>query len=140
MIYDKYRKRMDKVVKILAFLSKYRFAIISALVALTLSVSWILFARGTVSGYSMPINEFVYGDVELRIPEGVQHGQVFRMKGKGFKSIRGNGVGDQLVHVIVKTPTRLSRDERELYEKLREADKKSNNETIFEKFKKAFKK
>ena len=63
-----------------------------------------------------------------------------RLKGKGFKSIRGNGVGDQMVKILVKTPTRLSRDERELYEKLREADKKSNNETIFEKFKKAFKK
>ena len=62
------------------------------------------------------------------------------MKGKGFKSIRGNGVGDQLVHILVKTPTRLSKEERELYEKLRDADKKSNNETIFEKFKKAFKK
>jgi molecular chaperone DnaJ len=80
-----------------------------------------------------------YGDVELRIPEGVQHGQVFRLKGKGFKSIRGAGIGDQMVKVLVKTPTRLSREERELFEKLRDADKKSNNETIFEKFKKAFK-
>ena len=81
-----------------------------------------------------------YGDVELRIPEGVQHGQVFRLKGKGFKSIRGNNVGDQMVKILVKTPTRLSREEKELYEKLRDLDKKQNKETIFEKFKKAFKK
>ncbi|MBE5750156.1 MAG: transglutaminase domain-containing protein [Clostridiales bacterium] len=67
MIYDKYKKRIEVMMKILAFITKYKIAIISALVAVTLSVSGLLAARGTVTGASMPITEFVYGDVELNL-------------------------------------------------------------------------
>ncbi len=81
-----------------------------------------------------------YGEVELKIPEGIQDGQMLRIRGKGFKSIRGNEVGDQIVHINIKTPTKLSKEEKELYEKLRDLEKKVSGGSIFEKFKKAFKK
>jgi molecular chaperone DnaJ len=81
----------------------------------------------------------VYGDVELNVPEGIQSGQIMRLKSKGLKDIRGNGMGDQFVHIDVKTPNRLSKEEREYYQKLRDLESKSNN-SIFEKFKRAFRK
>lgn len=77
----------------------------------------------------------VYGDVELTIPAGTQYGQQFRLKGKGVKSPRGQQ-GDQYVEVTIEIPTKVGKDERELYEKIR---KKADHESPFEKFKKAFK-
>lgn len=76
----------------------------------------------------------VYGDVELTIPAGTQHGQQFRLRGKGVKHAR-NGQGDQFVEVTIEIPTKISKDERELYEKLKN---KKGHESPFEKFKKAF--
>lgn len=78
----------------------------------------------------------VYGDVSLKIPAGTQSGTQMRLKGKGVKSTRG-GQGDQYVEVKVEIPTKLSKEEKELYEKLKKASKKG--ESPFEKFKKAFK-
>lgn len=60
----------------------------------------------------------VYGDVELTIPAGTQHGQQFRLRDKGVKSTRG-GQGDQFVEITIEIPTKISREERELYEKIR---------------------
>ena len=79
----------------------------------------------------------VYGDVSLTIPAGTQHGQKFRMREKGVKPVNGRGVqGNQIVEVAIEIPTRLSREEKELYEKLRS---KKSSESVFDKFKKAFK-
>lgn len=79
----------------------------------------------------------VYGDVEFKIPEGTQHGQVFRLRGKGVKDFRSDNYGDELVKVEVKIPTKLSKDEKELYQKIREKEKKGNS--FFANFKKTFK-
>ena len=78
----------------------------------------------------------VYGDVELTIPAGTQHGTQFRLRGKGVKAPRG-GQGDQYVEVKVEIPTKLSREEKEYYEKLKNS---KTSESPFDKFKKAFKK
>lgn len=77
----------------------------------------------------------VYGDVELTIPAGTQYGQQFRLKGKGVKSPRGSQ-GDQYVEITVEIPKKLSREEKELYEKIRN---RKDHESPFEKFKNAFK-
>ena len=76
----------------------------------------------------------VYGDVELNIPAGTQHGTQFRLRGKGVKTSRGQG--DQYVVVTIEIPTKVSNEEYKHYEKLRELQGK---ESVFEKFKKAFK-
>lgn len=54
------------------------------------------------------------GPEMVRVPEGTQHGDTVRLKGKGVKHLRGSGRGDQHVVIAVKTPTRLSEREREL--------------------------
>ena len=60
-----------------------------------------------------------------------------RLKGKGVKDLRGSSYGDQMVKVDVKIPTKLSSKEKSLYEQLQKLNKK---ESIFDSFKKQFKK
>ena len=79
----------------------------------------------------------VYGDVELNIPAGTQPGQQLRMRGYGVTNARGQDQGSQIVEVEVNIPKRLSKEERELYERLR--GHKDKKESVFEKFKRNFK-
>jgi len=57
------------------------------------------------------------GKVSLKIPPETQSGKIFRLRGKGVKSVRGHGVGDLLCTVHVETPVNLSQEQRELLEK-----------------------
>ncbi|MBE3578164.1 MAG: molecular chaperone DnaJ [Limnochordales bacterium] len=50
----------------------------------------------------------------VRIPEGTQTGEVFRLRGLGAPRVRGTGRGDLLVKVRVVTPTRLTPRQKEL--------------------------
>jgi curved DNA-binding protein len=65
------------------------------------------------------IIELRVGDerVRLEVPAGTQDGQQFMFRGKG-KPFR-NGRGDLTISLRVVIPRRLSKQERELYEKLR---------------------
>ena len=57
----------------------------------------------------------VNGDKETyKIPEGTQTGTKFTIRGKGFKSVSSNSVGDFIFTVKVQTPKRLSKEQREL--------------------------
>lgn len=60
------------------------------------------------------------GRVKLKIPEGTQTGKMFRLRGKGIKPVRGGAIGDLLCRVIIETPVKLDKEQRELLEKLRE--------------------
>jgi molecular chaperone DnaJ len=60
----------------------------------------------------------VDGKANLKIPAGTQPGKVLRMRGKGVPHLRSNGRGDQLVVVNIDIPTRLSGDQRQLFEQL----------------------
>ncbi len=60
--------------------------------------------------------ETVDGPVTLKIPAGTQSGKVFILKGKGIPRLRGHGRGDHLVAVTVKTPTDLTRKQKQLLE------------------------
>ncbi len=57
----------------------------------------------------------------VKIPEGTQSGDVVKLRGKGVPALNGYGHGDIVVHVEVRTPKRLTRDQRKLFEQLREA-------------------
>jgi molecular chaperone DnaJ len=61
------------------------------------------------------------GPHELRIPEGTQSGAELRLKGKGVPEVQGRGRGDLVVHIDVKIPTKLTRDQRKLFEQLAES-------------------
>jgi molecular chaperone DnaJ len=62
----------------------------------------------------------VDGDEKLRIPSGTQPGKIFTLKGKGVPHLHKNGRGDQRVIVNVQIPSKLSKEQRELFEKLAE--------------------
>lgn len=55
---------------------------------------------------------------KFKIPEGTQTGTKFRIKQKGFTSVNGRYKGDFIFTVIVQTPKKLSKEQRELLEKL----------------------
>ncbi len=61
----------------------------------------------------------VDGSTEIfTIPEGTQTGTKFTIKEKGFKSINSSVRGNFVFTVTVQTPKRLSKEQRELLEKL----------------------
>lgn len=64
------------------------------------------------------------GSVKMKIPAGTQSGSSFRLKGQGIQSHNSYTRGDQIVRIIVVTPTKISRDEADVYAKLKEFDKK----------------
>lgn len=54
------------------------------------------------------------GRVMLKIPPETQTGKMFRLRGKGVRSVRGGGVGDLICRVAVETPVNLSKEQRDL--------------------------
>jgi len=58
------------------------------------------------------------GPSRLKIPAGTQPGKVFTLKNKGVPQLRGSGRGDQHVVVSVEIPTKLSAEQRKLFEDL----------------------
>lgn len=61
------------------------------------------------------------GNDMLKIPPGTQPGKVFTVRGKGIPYIRRKERGNQLVIVNVAVPAKLSKEQRELFEKLAES-------------------
>ena len=59
------------------------------------------------------------GKVGLKIPKGIQSGQILRLKGKGFPKIRSRFYGDQLVKIQIDTPSKLSRLSKKLIDELK---------------------
>ncbi len=54
------------------------------------------------------------GQVKLKIPAETQSGRVFRLRGKGVKPVRGGAEGDLLCRVVVETPVKLSRKQKDI--------------------------
>jgi molecular chaperone DnaJ len=84
------------------------------------------------------------GKVRIKIPPGTQSGKIFRLQDKGLPSVQGYGKGDQLIHVNVWTPKKLTNEERELLEKMRSMDNftpspQKSDRTLYEKLRDYFK-
>jgi len=56
--------------------------------------------------------------VSLTIPEGIESGSILKLKNKGIKHINSIGQGDLYVRVKIDTPKKVSRQMRELLERL----------------------
>ena len=77
----------------------------------------------------------------VTIPEGSQAGSRVRLKGLGVPHVNGSGRGDLFIHLDVRIPTKLSRDQRKLFEQLREllpAENEPTEKGIFDKVKDYF--
>ena len=55
----------------------------------------------------------LYGNKEIKIPEGTQSGTVFTIKNYGIKKLKGTGKGDMFVKVIVEVPKSVSKEQKE---------------------------
>src|SRR5438093_10366235 len=65
-------------------------------------------------------------DTRVKIPEGTQSGRRFRLQGKGMPVLRSRQTGDMYVQVLVETPQKLTKRQREL---LNEFEKLSSKDT-----------
>jgi len=61
------------------------------------------------------------GKVSLKIPPGSQSGKVFRMRGKGVKSVRDAFEGDLFCKIQVETPVNLTKDQKRMLEELEQS-------------------
>ena len=86
-------------------------------------ISFIQAALGTV--ITVPT---LKGEKELKIPKGTQFGDHFRFRGEGIPSLRTGQRGDQIVQVVIKTPTHLNKKQEALLRELEkiETDKLSH--------------
>jgi molecular chaperone DnaJ len=67
------------------------------------------------------VNLLTFDGLEtVKIPEGIQTGSRIRLKNLGVPRLQGSGRGDLFVHVDVKVPSKLTREQRKLFEQLRE--------------------
>ena len=64
----------------------------------------------------------VSGKVKIKVDPGTQSGKVLRLKGKGLPHVQRYGNGDLFVHINVWTPQKISKEEREILEKLRDSE------------------
>lgn len=64
--------------------------------------------------------ETIDGKETIKIAEGTQPGQQLRLRGRGAPRVNSSGRGDLYVHIDVRVPEKLSKDQRKLFEQLRE--------------------
>lgn len=65
--------------------------------------------------------ETLDGKLDVKIPEGISHGELLRVKGKGVPQHGSmSRRGDIIIRILVKTPAKLSRQQKELVEKLKQ--------------------
>jgi molecular chaperone DnaJ len=60
------------------------------------------------------------GPHRIEIPEGTESGTEIRVRGKGVPEVQGRGRGDLVVHIVVKVPSKLTREQRRLFEQIAE--------------------
>jgi len=63
----------------------------------------------------------IEGKVKIKVPGGTQSGKIFRLKGKGLPAVQAYGQGDQLIHVNIWTPKKLTDAEKKILEKLKKS-------------------
>jgi molecular chaperone DnaJ len=78
---------------------------------------------------------------KIKIADGTQNGATLRLRNHGVPHVNGHGRGDLYIHVDVKVPTKLSREQRRLFEELRDTlpvENEPQQKGIFDKVKDYF--
>ena len=84
------------------------------------------------------------GHAKVKIPTETQTGQVFRLRNKGIRPVRGSVVGDLYCHVAVETPVKLTAQQKELlreFEAINQQDPAAHSpkqKSFFDKLKEFF--
>jgi molecular chaperone DnaJ len=85
--------------------------------------------------------ETLEGPATIKIPEGTQSGRQFKLRNKGVPHLNEHGKGDLIVEIRVATPSKLSKQQKELLRQLGETMQVENTPTsrgLFEKMKDIF--
>jgi molecular chaperone DnaJ len=85
--------------------------------------------------------ETLDGKETIKVPEGVQSGKEFRLRGRGVPHLNERGKGDLVVEVRVATPSRLTKQQRELMKQLSETmvvENEPQSRGLFDKMKDIF--
>jgi molecular chaperone DnaJ len=80
--------------------------------------------------------ETIDGPQKIKIPEGTQAGAQFRLRNLGVPHLNSRARGDLYVHLDVQVPKKLTREQRRLFEELRDqlpADNHPHEKSVFEK-------
>lgn len=64
----------------------------------------------------------ISGKAKIKIEPGTQSGKMLRLRGKGLPVLQRHGHGDLFVHINVWTPKKVSKEERDLLEKLKNSE------------------
>jgi molecular chaperone DnaJ len=81
------------------------------------------------------------GQTRMRITEGTQSGKEFRLRGKGVPFLNEHGRGDLIVQIVVETPKRLTKTQRDLIRSLGDSlqvENKPTSRSILSKMKELF--
>jgi molecular chaperone DnaJ len=76
------------------------------------------------------------GPQTIKIPEGTQSGAYFRLKNLGVPEVNGRGRGDLYVHIDVQVPKKLNKEQRRIFEQLRDVlpiENAPHEKSVFEK-------
>ena len=68
--------------------------------------------------------ETVDGSVRMKVPAGTQSGTDFKLSGHGIPHLRSDSRGSHIVSILVDTPTKLSKKQKELLEQFSGAKKR----------------
>jgi molecular chaperone DnaJ len=78
------------------------------------------------------------GNTRVKVPEGTQSGRRLRIQGKGMPVLRSRQTGDMYVQIVVETPQKLTKRQRELlseFERLSSKDTQPESSGFFGKMK-----
>lgn len=81
------------------------------------------------------------GVESIKVPEGTQSGREFKLRGKGVPHLNERGKGDLIVEVRVETPSKMTKQQKELMRQLAETmtvDNAPHSRGLFEKVKEMF--
>ncbi|MDB5293437.1 MAG: dnaJ 1 [Phycisphaerales bacterium] len=62
------------------------------------------------------------GKEEMEIPGGTQHGEVFKLRGKGLPGLRSHKMGDELVQIYIEIPKKLTDRQKQLLKEFAASD------------------
>jgi molecular chaperone DnaJ len=62
------------------------------------------------------------GTEQMDVPAGTQHGEVFKLKGKGLPDVRSYRTGDELVQIVIEVPKKLNDRQKQLLRDFAESD------------------
>jgi molecular chaperone DnaJ len=60
--------------------------------------------------------------IELKIPSGIQSGEMLRHRGAGMSVLNGRGRGDLMTRILVETPSKLSKEQKAILEQFRDTE------------------